>query len=328
MSNRFNNKRLLFLLAGLIAILVLTVIVKVPKENATIKSKIVDLDTVSVSRIILYPKVGNGKEIEFNRNNNKWTVKQGSIISATHEGAVPNILNDVVNMKPQSLAAVNKSKWKEFELTDSLATRIKFLDKNGKNLADIMMGKFSFKQADNPYGSYGGSNVKVTSYVRIYSEKEIYAVDGFLAYSLSMKFDDWRDNTFLRFNNNNDITGIRLILPADSSYSLSRKDSAWFIGLQKADSSSVANYLNSLKLLDGQNFKDNYKPVLNPTYQMLLEGNNLLSITVKCYKGDGPDEYILNSSLNPDVYFISAKKGIFEKVFKPQNSFFKQIKTK
>jgi hypothetical protein len=322
MSSRFNNKKLLYLLAGLISLLILTVIIKIPKEKATLKSKIVDLDTSAVSKIILNPKISNGKTVEFIRNNGKWTVQQGSIVSATQAGAVQNMFNEVLNMKPQALAAINKSKWSEFELTDSLATRIRFLDKKGRNLADLMIGKFSYKQAENPYGGYNRNNVQITSFVRVYSEKEVYAVDGLLPFSFNLKFEDWRDKTFIH-SRNTDITGIRFTFPADSSYNLSKKDSVWYTGLQVADSLSVANYLNSLKLLNGQTIKDNYKPVVNPLYQLLVEGNNLSGFSVKCYKGDETDEYILNSSLNPEVYFSSRKNETFDKVFKAQRNFLK-----
>jgi hypothetical protein len=80
--------------------------------------------------------------------------------------------------------------------------------------------------------------------------------------------------------------------------------------------------------LNGQEIKDNYKPVVNPVSQLLVEGNNLSGFSVKCYKGEGTDEYILNSSLNPQVYFLSTKNGIFEKVFKSQSSFIKHLKNK
>jgi hypothetical protein len=325
MSSRFDNKRLLYLLAGLILILVLTVIIKIPKEKATIKSKIVELDTSAVSKIILNPKISNGKTVEFNRNNSKWTVRQESIISATQEGAVQNMFTEVLSIKPQSLAAVNKTKWKEFEVTDSLATRIKFIDKKGKILADLMIGKFSYKQADNPYGGYNRNNVQITSFIRVYSEKEVYAVEGLLPFSFNLKFEDWRDKTFIR-SRKNDITGIRFTFPADSSYNITRKESVWYVGSQTADSLSVANYLNSLNEINGENIEDNYKPLVNPVYQLLVEGNNLSGFSVKCYKGVGPEEYILNSSLNPEVYFLTTGNGIFKQVFKPQRNFLKQPK--
>lgn len=323
MSKRFDNKRLLYLFSGLIVILILTVVIKIPKEKATFKSYIVDFDTSAVYKIILNNRISNGNVIEFNRSNSKWTVQQGKIVAATQQGAVDNIFGEVLNIKPQSLAAINKSRWSEFELTDSLATRIKFLNNKGKILADIMIGKLDLKQADKPIGGYSGNNVQITSYVRLYNGKEVYAVDGLIPFSFNIKFEDWRDRTLIR-SDKNDIMNIHFRYPADSSYILSKKDSVWYAGKLRADSATVADYLNSLSLMYGQEFKDGFKPVLNPVYQMLVDGNNSLSFSVKCYEGESADEYILNSSLNPDVYYASKKNGTFNQLFKPQSHFIKK----
>jgi hypothetical protein len=115
-------------------------------------------------------------------------------------------------------------------------------------------------------------------------------------------------------------------MPSDSSFILTKKDSLWFEGNQPADSLNTSNFLNSIGYIDGQDFSDEYKPVSPPAYQLIIEGNNLLNITVKCYKGEGEDKYILNSSLNPDVYFTSDKNGIFNQLFKSQDYFIKQAK--
>jgi hypothetical protein len=325
MSNRFNNKRLLYLLTGLIVILAITVLIKIPKEKATLKSKIVSLDTSLVSRIILYPKISNGKAVEFSKIKGKWIVKQDNIISTIQAGAVQNLFNEVLNLKPQGLASKDKSKWKEFDLTDSLATRIKFLDKKEKNLADLMIGKFTYKRADNPYAGYGGNNIQMTSFVRVYNENEVYAVDGMVSFSFNIKFDDWRDKTFIKANRN-DITNVRFIYPADSSFNLVKKGNSWQITDQIADSINVTNYTASLGIMNGETFLDNFRSDQSPVYQLAVEGNNLLNISVRCYKGEGIDEYILNSSLNPDVYFISKRDEIFEKLFKPERYFLKQGK--
>jgi len=323
MSKRFDNIKLLYLLAGLIAILGLTIVLRIPKEKATLKSKIIEFDTLDVSKIIIYPKLSNGNAIEFNRSNTKWTVQQGTIISAVRKGAVSNIFGEVLNLKPQSLAAKNKSKWKEFELTDSLATRIKVLSLKGKTLADLMIGKFNHKQVNNPYGGYGSNNIQGTSFVRLSSEKEVYGVEGFISFFFSGKFEDWRDNTFIS-SNKNDITNISFTYPADSSYKLSKKELVWYAGNRIIDSLKITDFLNTLSNLNGQDFKDNFKPVLSPAYQLIVEGNNLINFSVKCYKEDNVDEYILNSSLNPDVYFASKKNGIFDQLFKPQSYFLKK----
>ena len=56
MSKRFDNRKLIYILAGLLVILLLTVIIKIPKERSTLKSKLVEVDTAGVSKIIIIPK--------------------------------------------------------------------------------------------------------------------------------------------------------------------------------------------------------------------------------------------------------------------------------
>jgi hypothetical protein len=105
-------------------------------------------------------------------------------------------------------------------------------------------------------------------------------------------------------------------MPGDSSFVLMKKDSLWFAGDHKADSAKTAGYLSSLSVVDGQEFRDGYKPDSSPLCQMLIEGNNLLNISVKCYL-DNEDKYIMNSSLNPEVYYESTGDGIYQELFKP-----------
>jgi hypothetical protein len=162
----------------------------------------------------------------------------------------------------------------------------------------------------------------MTSYVRLYNGKEVYAVDGLIPFSFNIKFNDWRDKTLL-CSGKNEIDNISYIYPADSSFELIKKNSIWYTDDLIADSSSVANYLNTLVLMKGQEIKDDFMPVSIPVYQMIVQGINSLSFSIKCYKGESPDEYIVNSSLQPEVYFIDRKNGIFNQLFKPRSYFFK-----
>lgn len=323
MSKRFDNKKLLYVFGTLAVILLLTYFLKVPREKATLKGTLIELDTTAVNKIILTPKSGAGDAFEFVKENSKWTVRQGSIVANPADGAIQNLFNEILSVKPKSLAAVDKSKWKEFELTDSLATRLKFLNAKGRELADILVGKFSYKQASNPYDYGRGNNIEGTSFVRINGEKEVYAVDGFLAIALSGKFSDWRDKSFIRCKKE-DVLKVTFTFPGDSSYVLMKKDSFWIAGGSKADPTSVTDYLNVLGYINGQDFKDGYVPISNPVYQINVEGNNLLNFTVKCFPSEESDAYILNSSLNPEVYFTSKKDGIYNQIFKPERYFLKK----
>jgi hypothetical protein len=320
MSKRFDNKRILYILAGLIILLALTILVKIPKEKATIRENLVEIDTAKVSRIIISPRIKEGAPFEFTRTNGRWTIRQENLEAQPEKDAVQNILSEVMNVRPKNLEAVDKSKWNEFNLTDSLAIRVQFLDEKGKTMTDLMIGRFTYSQTNNPYASPGGSGIQGTSFVRLHDDKRVYGVEGFLALSFSGKFNDYRNKSFIKANKE-DITKISFIFPADSGFVLSRKDSVWYASGQITDSLAIANYINTLLYINGQEIKDNYKPVQNPDYEMRIEGNNLLNITVKCFKAGGENEFILTSSLNPDVYFTSKKDGIFDRLFKGEKYF-------
>ncbi|NMC37769.1 MAG: DUF4340 domain-containing protein [Bacteroidales bacterium] len=320
MSKRFDNKKLVMVLAGLLAILLLTIMVKIPKNRSTLKEKLVEFDTAAVTRIVIIPKATDGKDFEFIKENNEWKLKQEDIITIPRGNAVKNILSEVLEIKPKSLAAVNRSEWRDYELTDSLATRIKFLDKKGKNLADIMIGKFSYNQvAASPY-SLRQNNIAGISYVRQASEEKIYAVDGFLSLSLGGGFDNWRDRTLLRCSKE-EITKITFTLPADSSFVLEKRDSVWYANNLPADSLNTEQYLNSISYLNGEDFRDGYTPGSSPDYQVLIEGNNLLSISIKCFRGVDGKELIFNSSQNPSVFFSTENRELFDKLLKPKEYF-------
>jgi len=225
-----------------------------------------------------------------------------------------------MNIKPKSLEALDKSKWNEFNLTDSLAIRVRFFDRKGKTITDLMIGRFTYSQVNNPYAGPNGNGIQGTSFVRLYNEKKVYGVEGFLALSFSGKFNDYRDKSFIMLNKE-DVTKVSFAFPGDSSFVLSKKDSTWYVKNNRTDSLSTVNFLNSLRFINGQDIRDNFKAVTNPVYELQIEGNNLLNVSVKCFKGDVENEFILNSSLNPDVYFTSKKDGIFDKLFKPEKYF-------
>lgn len=319
MSKRFDNKRLLYILTGLVLVMILTMVLKTNRQRSTIGSNLFDIDTSAVHRIVFIPGKSAGETFEFVRDGSKWTINQGNVTAKPESNAVNNILSGILEIKPQSLAAIDRSALQEYELTDSLATRVRLLGKNEKILADVMIGKFVYRQTGNPY-QYGGNNIAGTTYVRISNENKIYAVDGFLALSFSGAFNDWRDKTLLEFNRE-DVTRIVFKYPADSSFVLEFRDSVWFAGNHPADSLIASNYINSLSNIHGEDFVDDFKQGTVPAYQLSIEGNNLLNLSVKCYNLEDQDEYVINSGINPETYFKSRKEDLFKDLFKPASFF-------
>lgn len=319
MSKRFENKKLFYILGILLIILAVTFIVKIPREKSTLKTTLVRFDTTEVERIIIIPKASAGEKFEFFRDNKTWKVKQGEIISKPRDGAVENILSDLLSIKPSNLVSVSKSKWQDYDLTDSLAIRVRVENKKGKALADVMIGRFSYKPVSNPYGGGYGGSIDGISYVRLYTEEPVYAVDGFLTFSFSGDFDDWRDKTLIRCKGD-DITKITFTFPADSGFVLEKKENKWYASGEPADSAATASYINTITYTDGEKFIESFRPVSSPVCQTLIEGNNLLNITVKCYS-DENGRIILNSSLNPEAFFIDENKNVFNQIFKPLSHF-------
>ena len=328
MSKRFDNKKLLYVFGVLLVILLLTVFVRIPRQNSTLKGAIIKIDTTAVSKIAIMPGNRKDDDFEFIKSGKQWTVRQGSIISRTIPGAVTNIFNDLLSSKPQSLAAKSKSRWKEYNLTDSLATCIRFENGKGKELGKVYIGKFSYNQPSSTAPSYyGGNNVEGISYVRTGRGDEVYAVDGFLALSFAGKFSDWRDRRLTRCKKD-DITKVTYKFPGDSSYTLSKTGRIWMAGSNRADSVTVQNFLSELQYLDGRDFKDGYTPPPMPDYQVTVEGNNLLKFTVDCYIENGTGNYVISSDQNPGVFYSSDKNGDFKRIFRSEKSFLKKQETK
>mgnify|MGYP000457006752 CR=1 FL=1 len=319
MSKRFDSKKLFYIFAALLIILFITFLTKIPREKSTLKKAIVSFDTSAVERIRIKPRFQDGGEFGFFRENGEWKIKQGNIVSRPREGAVANILNDLITIKPSALVAVSEEKWKDYYVDDSLGIRIIAENRKGKKLADVVIGRFSYKPVNNPYGGYGGGSVDGTSYIRQYDDKAVYSVNGFLTFSFSGGFDDWRDKTLIHAASN-EITKISFTFPADSSYVLEKKDKTWYIGETPADSAKTSDYLGDLIYANGEKFADGFKPDLQPLYKIVIEGNNLLSITVKCWK-ENDGSFILNSSLNPDSYFESKADGVISHILKPASHF-------
>ncbi len=301
MFRKINSKLLISVFVVLLAIVVIIELMDSRKGNRTFKSDLVEVNADDVTSIEIYPKAISGNLIKLYKENDKWKVESaGKTYNADGSGAI-RMINELNDMQAKSVAATSKERWKQFEVTDSLGTRVKLMNGN-KTLADLVIGKFSFSQPNN-----------TTSYVRLTDDKEVYGVNGMLAMSFNRNLDAFRDRTVIKSDKNN-WTKLTFSYPADSSFVLEKRDNHWMIGDMQADSAKVAQYFTKIANLTDGSFA-NEKPAIAPTHHLTIEGNNMMqNVEITGYYED-PDNFVLESNLNPDTWINS--KTTAKKVFVP-----------
>ena len=307
---------LLITLAFLVIVFLLAKVFRSERNIRSLPSELVKLDTSKVEHILLYPKSEDHQEIIFTRNNEDWKIQKEQVTAVADHAKVEAMLGMLELLKPERLVARSKEKQANYELTDSLATRV--ILKDGKNnvLAHVYIGKLIFNQQKmNPYGSRGG--VTGTTFVRLNGENEVYAVDGFLPMTFNQKFEDWRNSTFIQLTTDR-VTKLTFQLK-NENYILEKQDSLWLVGGNRVDNKIVEDFLNALSYKNTKSFLDDNFPTAQAYCHLLIEGEHMQKIEIQAYERG--EKMVLHSSLNPQTYFIENREELFDDVFKDKAYF-------
>lgn len=321
MASKFNNKILMIVLVILAGLFILTRTIKRKRSSGNLKTDIVQVDSSLVNTILLYPSAEKGAEIMFSRIGNKWEVTKEKITAEADKNNIDNMFTELINLKPESVVTRNKEKWSDYGVTDSLGTRV-IMKEGKKTVIDLVIGRFDYQQSPSGYGGYGGNYGTGRTYIRLKEETDVYVVKGFLAMSLNQTFKNWRDQVFLNTDRNN-INLLTFDYPADSGFIAMKSDSIWIVEGIIADSASMASYLNTLSRKSNSAFIDGFSPVIGPDYQLAINGINMAPVIIKAYR-KGENEFVMNSSQNPNSYFTSPRTGLFGTIFKSKSQFIKQ----
>jgi len=317
MSKKFNNKTLLYILLGCAIAYFAIKLYQHKFIDNTLNINLVNIDTSKVTKILLYPVSEGRNEIKFFKDGKDWKVSKGKIVTEPEANSVQTLLAMLREIKTQRLASRQKSQWPEYNVTDT-ANRVEVFEGNKKTM-DLLVGKFSYQQSNSPYSRMYGGGVTGTTYVRLHGEDEIYAIDGFLSFSINRQFNTFRNQTLARFDKPG-VNKITFHYPGDSSFVVMMKDKKWMVNDQKADSTKVSEYLNSLANKNTSSFDDNFIPSLNPQCQLTIEGKDIKTITIDVYIR-GKNDFVLNSNQNPKSWFTSSYKGLYSEVFKNKKDF-------
>lgn len=282
---KHTNRILLVVLFVLLSAFVLTKVFRSPRLESNLDTNLLRIDTGKVATIRLYTADREERAITFKRNNNAWTIQQQDKNVGVQRYQVNSLLQTLSDIRPERMVSRKKEKWDDYQVGDSSAFRMVAYNGEMEELANWNIGKQS----------------QGMTYLRPGSAHEVYAVEGSLRTRLHKGFDEWRDKSFLRIDKSF-INNIAFRYPSDSSFVLEKKDRAWMIGNEKADSAKVEDYLYQMQSKDLTSFADGFSPSGEPDVTVMFMSDSALHAEVKGWKQPG-GKWVLSSGLQEGIYF-------------------------
>jgi hypothetical protein len=307
----------------LLALVLVVLLIDQKRGKRTFRTDLFDADTADVTAIIIRTKADRDNPITFEKKKSGWQLKSRSRQFNAESGIVQEMLRTLNDLQATRVAATDKSKWREFEVDDSSATKI--LVKKGKKLVSTLyLGKFSYQvpKNSNPYDYYN-QQPKISTYVKVGDEKQVYVVEGFLSMLFNRSFNDYRDQAIIR-SNSNDWTRLTFSYRADSSFAIVKEKGLWSLDGMPVDSVKAAEYLKSIASVSCENFVDDQKPVSGkPDFSLKIEGNNRVTpIIINAFAADSTHGYLIHSSENEGAYFSGKQSGLINRIFIGKKRFF------
>jgi hypothetical protein len=319
MFKKLNFRILVIIFVLLLAIVLISKYIDSRKGERTFKKELITLKTNDVTAIIYNPDPKSPDEVKIVKEGNEWKVYSGNKGYKADSSLVSGMINSLISLQPERVAATDKSKWKEFQVEDTSSTHVKVM-KGDEVLASLIVGKFSYtpQPSQNPYQKQQG---KMTSYVRVADDDEVYAVDGFLKFAFQKNVNALRDKGLMRTKKEN-IMRVVFTYPGDSSFTLMRQGDKWTVDGVLCDSAKTVRYLATIAMLTCGDFVDESVLNLNrPRFTVSVDANNMNPVELKAFPADSVNKYIITSSLNQDGYFSGAKTKLFDKIFVSRKNF-------
>lgn len=320
MFNKVKTKQLLAIFLVLLAGVLITAIGGNTKKNRSFMSELTSIDTSAVTAMTIY-SAGNMDPVRLEKQGKNWIVVEGDASHNADNRQAEQMLNTLADLTSTRLAAKEKDRWENYEVTDSLGTRVQ-VEAGKKEAADLYIGKFSYsqppQQAMSPYG--GRQQGTMTSYVRLAGEKEVYAVEGFLRMMFSRSASEFRDRSVLQATGN-ELTRIAIEAPGEQ-FSLTKSENNWMVDGLMADSAAMADYLSGIRQLTSGAFIEDERRVSGaPTHSVTLENESGARIgQVNAWFRDSTN-IAVTSSINPGTIFDGTQNDLFEKVVQPRAAF-------
>ena len=316
MFNKLSTKTLIILFVGLLVIVAIFLFYDAKHGERTFRNELVNIDTAKVTSINIYPKTTEHKLVKIFKEGNYWKVDIANNKTAyVPAQKVNEMFGELLRIKPLSVAALNKNKWKEYQVDDSSGTEVKIFE-GGDNTLDLTIGKFAFERPKSIY-----------TYVRVSGDENVYKINGMPGFLFNKGANYFRDGRVIDDNYTN-WTKLSFTYPGDSSFVLEKKNKTWVIGKQKADSTNTVSFLRSLSQLSKQDFVDNFDQSIlsKAAYTLTINSSAKGGLTITSFIS--PSDTLVHSSTNPDAYFEGNKSRLLKDIFVGKRRFFRKVKKK
>ncbi len=293
----WNNKILAIIFFSLLGIWILNKTFN-QVSDTSFKSTLMQVDTSSVNKIVLYPKGMDSVSITLKKNNDVWDLSNGNITTVADQGRVTSILAQISYIPTKRLISKKEENQIDYEV-DEKSGKIVEIYVGDKMTNKVIFGRFNF----NP------STRGATSYARLADDNEIYALDGMLSMSFDTDFNSFRNNKLLGINKE-DIRGINYngvpILPAEGNI--------WSFQNRIIDSVEMVEYLNGLGNITSTSFADDYSKKIDIAGTSIIFNvdNRATPVTIESYPYKAG--FAIHSSEN-EAFFQSDSAGIYKKIF-------------
>ena len=167
----------------------------------------------------------------------EWFVSQ-PINYKADQANVGQIIHQIKNIEIKSAISNKPEKHSVFQV-DQTGTNIKVYEK-GVEKAGLILGKMAASYTE--------------SYARKLGSDEVLLIEGVSNYTFTRPLKDWRDKTIFNTPKEN-IKEVQYQY-GDTSFVVAFKDSAWFVGKEKAQQPVVDGILSALSNLQADDFID------------------------------------------------------------------------
>lgn len=299
---KLNNKILIISFLVLSGIFVLSKIFRSPTLSSNLDADAFEVDTAKITGIHIQPKIDSLKELRLVKEKNKWFISRAEVSANVRLHRIKSLMAAVAQLKPERIVSRKKDKWRQYNVDDSTSTLVSFLDEKNELL--------SLKVGNEANG---------ITYVRIADEEEIYAMSGSLQEQFNKSFNDWRDPSFIHLQKEK-LVSINFQYPADSGFVIEKKGKEWFIENSKIDSVQLKNYLDKISIKEHTVFADKFKPSGNPGVTITFRNDSNAETVVKGWK-QSFYQWVLNSNLQPETYFLDEGPKLANELFVRKKDF-------